>query len=94
MTVIPEALSQYDPAKVETAVAATTGTRWAEYAHGDPYFALWLKIVDTTIARRVGIGLFDLADAPLRDWYDDGIPPKEAALEVLQADDTFGSLFD
>lgn len=85
---IPEALTGYDPDRIRTAATKVLGTRWDHYANHDPYFGLWLKIIDTTLAHRIGIGLFDLADAPYRDWYDDGITPTEAAGLALAADDT------
>jgi hypothetical protein len=60
------------------------------YAHGDAEFALWMALVDHNLARKVGLGLFDLADWPMRDAFDDGMSPSEAAQEALRSDDTFG----
>lgn len=44
----------------------------------DEGFRLWLKILDMRVLRRLGVSLFDLRDFTLRDWYDDGITPKQA----------------
>ena len=42
---------------------------FADYAGGHIAFEGWLILVDKSIQRKVGLGLFDLADAPLRDYY-------------------------
>ena len=42
--------------------------------------------VDIIISARIGVGLDDLADCPLRDFFDDGLSPKEAAQEALEFD--------
>ena len=65
--------------------------RHREYAGGDIPFALWLALVDRRVMLRVGVGIFDLADAPLADYFEDGISPREAAGLVIEADDTFGA---
>ena len=66
---------------------------FADYAGGHIAFEGWLILVDKSIQRKVGLGLFDLADAPLRDYFEDGITPREAATLVLSEDDTFGGFF-
>lgn len=84
-------------AKIE---AGNTGTRLAArvaeikdtYAGGDAEFALWLSLIDFRLQRSVGVGLFDLADWPMRDAFDDGMSPREALQEALRNDDTFGGL--
>jgi hypothetical protein len=86
---VPEALAHYDRRRVEEAVAAMgADTEWMRYADGDRYFALWLRITSGHIQRHIGLGLFDLADATLRDYYDDGMSALEAAQAVVEADDT------
>jgi len=53
-----------------------------DYADGDQDFATWLTLVDGAIRARLGVGLFDLEDYPLRDAYDNGESPIEIAIEV------------
>ena len=79
---IPTALADFDPAKVE-AKAATVSSQWLNYAGGDRYFALWLAIADRHVARKIGLGIMDLADICYRDLYDDGVSPKDAAAEAI-----------
>lgn len=43
----------------------------------------WEKLVDAAVQMQVGVSLHDLADMPLRDWYDAGMLPGEAAAEAL-----------
>lgn len=64
------------------------------YANGDSKFAIWLAAVDTKVQRVAGVGLFDLGDWLIRDAYDSGFTPTEAAREALAQDDTFGGLFE
>lgn len=68
--------------------------RVTRYADGDDAFAVWLVLVDRRITRAVGVGLFDLADWPMRDAYEGGMSPREAALEALANDDTFAGLLE
>lgn len=49
-----------------------------DYANGDKWFAVWLKVLDIRVLQTWGVGLFDLRDFTLRDWFDDGITPKQA----------------
>lgn len=63
--------------------------RVSEYDGGDDRFGLWLALVDARIGRRVGVGLFDLADWNMRDAYDDGSSPKDAAQQALESDDLY-----
>lgn len=66
--------------------------RAREYADADtsaPFavrvgFELWLKRVDGLILKRAGVSLFDLPDAPLRDWFDAGVIPAVAAEDALR----------
>lgn len=62
------------------------------YAGGDERFGLWLALVDQRLSRTFGIGLFDLADWPIRDAYDDGLSPKDAAQLALDSDDLYAGL--
>jgi hypothetical protein len=68
--------------------------RVAEHDGGDERFGVWLALVDRRITRAVGIGLFDLADWNMRDAHDDGMSPREAALEALRSDDLYASLVE
>ncbi|MEZ5586275.1 MAG: hypothetical protein R3E46_04305 [Sedimenticolaceae bacterium] len=49
----------------------------------------WLCKVDVEIKRVAGIGVFDLADQPYADWFDDGLTPQEAAREALELEGFF-----
>lgn len=62
-----------------------------DYANGDERFALWLRLVNAAVTRKAGVSLFDLADVTLRDWFDDGYTPNDAAREALSSDDLYGS---
>jgi hypothetical protein len=65
-----------------------------EYDGGDERFGVWLALVNARLTRGVGVGLFDLADWNMRDAYEDGMSPREAALEALRNDDTFAGLVE
>lgn len=45
----------------------------------------WLKIVDYTIRKRVGLSHLDLPDWCYRDAYDDGVAPAVAAGRAIKA---------
>ena len=53
-----------------------------EYAQGDEDFVIWLRLVNDRIEKALGLGLFDVADYPLRDAYDAGESPFEIADEI------------
>jgi hypothetical protein len=86
-----------EPDKIRAALAdyatrrGTTLRRVGEYDGGDDRFGLWLALVDARIVRRVGVGLFDLADWNMRDAYESGASPREAAQEALESDDLYAS---
>ena len=61
----------------------------AQYAGGHIGFEAWLIVADREVSRKAGVGLLDLPDVALRDWYDDGITPREAAELALENDDCF-----
>ncbi|MGH7539338.1 MAG: DUF5419 family protein [Gemmatimonadales bacterium] len=48
-------------------------------------FAQWMKAVDATVERIVGLSANDLADAPYRDWFDDDMDPTTAARRAVRA---------
>jgi hypothetical protein len=60
----------------------------------DARFGLWLTLVDRRVTALAGVGVFDLADWNMRDAFDAGATPKDAAIEALQSDDTFAELFE
>lgn len=84
-----------EPEKIRAALAnyrERRGTlRVGAYDNGDDRFGLWLALVDARIVRRVGLGLFDLADWNMHDAYTDGASPKDAAQQALESDDTYAS---
>ena len=46
----------------------------------------WLTEVDRDVYCIAGCSVHDLADVPLREWFDDSTPPKEAAVTALEYD--------
>ena len=68
----------------------------ARYAplEDDPAFTLWMHNVNIAVARRAGIGVFDLADIPFRDLFEDGVDSSEAAAEALASDDLAFQVYD
>lgn len=52
-------------------------------------FSTWMRLVDRKIQARAGVSVYDLADKPFREWYDDGMDPDEAVEEILE-DEGFG----
>jgi hypothetical protein len=87
-----------EPEKIRAALAnyaeRRSTLRVAEHDGGDDRFGLWLALVDARITRRVGLGLFDLGDWNIRDAYDSGSSPADAAQEALESDDTYAAMFE
>ena len=50
-------------------------------------FGIWLKKVDSALARKCGLTSDDLADCCYRDWYDSGVSPSDAAQMALEEND-------
>lgn len=46
-------------------------------------FKQWMAQVNREVSRIAGLSVYDLADQPFRDWYEDGLTPAEAAEETL-----------
>ncbi len=59
------------------------------YANGDPYFGLWLVLVDGRVRRFAGVAVTDLTDWMSRDCYEAGMTPREGAIEALSNDDLY-----
>lgn len=53
-------------------------------------FEDWLAQVDQEVQNFVGIGVHDLEDCMMRDWYDDETQPAEAAKMALDNDTLYG----
>jgi hypothetical protein len=47
-------------------------------------FEEWLRAVDERVQRIAGLGLDDLPDVSLRDWYEDGFTPNAAARKAIR----------
>lgn len=47
-------------------------------------FQEWVSRVDAIIYETVGCSVHDLADCFLRDWYEDGMKPTEAAAWAIE----------
>lgn len=46
-------------------------------------FEQWMAKVNQIISNKVGLSSDDLADQPYMDWFEDDMPPLDAALEAL-----------
>ncbi|MCP4424433.1 MAG: hypothetical protein GY803_08085 [Chloroflexi bacterium] len=49
-------------------------------------FETWMSQVDAAVSGMAFISVYDLADQPFRDWYNDGYSPREAAEEALESE--------
>lgn len=48
-------------------------------------FEDWLQQVNALVIRQTGLGLDDLPDVPLYDWFEfDGLTPAEAATRTIR----------
>jgi hypothetical protein len=52
-------------------------------AHDWPTFDEWLERVDAVLVRCRGVSVYDLPDAPYRDWYLERLRPIRAANRAL-----------
>ena len=59
----------------------------------DPYYALFMRVVDQQMMRVVGLGHRDLGDYLTYDAYEAGETPRELARNILENDDTYAALF-
>jgi len=57
--------------------------RLRDYAAGDLGFHGFLRVANTRILRRVGVGLLDLPDRLWRDDYDNRLHPGRAADQAI-----------
>lgn len=61
------------------------GDRLKEQYHtDDPFFALWLHMVDRSVTRRVHMGIYDLEDWDYASAYEADSTPLQAALQMLE----------
>lgn len=51
----------------------------------DTKFESWMKEVNAYVQARIGLTADDLPDCCYRDWFDDGVEPKEAARNAIKA---------
>lgn len=49
-------------------------------------FTRWMAEVDRVVEKKIEFSVFDLADQPFRDWFDEGINPEEAAAVAIEED--------
>lgn len=47
-------------------------------------FETWMAKVDRILSTNLGIGYLDLPDVDYMSMYEDGAPPKEAAITALE----------
>jgi hypothetical protein len=66
----------------------------------DLTYAQWMRKVDLAVTKRIGCSIYDLTDCPLRDWFEAGLSPAEAATEALEnegmgedEDDEYSTLY-
>lgn len=52
-------------------------------------FDTWMRKVNGCVAERCGLSADDLPDKPYRDWYDSGMTPQDAAVEVISDEAPF-----
>jgi hypothetical protein len=48
-------------------------------------FAQWLACVDHWLLARTGMVSADLPDCCYRDWFEDGVTPRQAASRAIRA---------
>jgi hypothetical protein len=60
------------------------------YARGDQRFAYWMYLVDRRLSRACGLTSTDMEDHTWRDAYDDGLSPREALADALEANGMLG----
>jgi hypothetical protein len=47
-------------------------------------FKKWMAEVDIAVGARAFVSAYDLPDQPYRDWFEEGMPPDEAAVLALE----------
>jgi hypothetical protein len=47
-------------------------------------FDAWMEAVDNAVQTSCGASVHDLPDCCYRDWFDDGLSPREAARLALE----------
>jgi len=47
-------------------------------------FEQWLAVLDVALICKCSLSHMDLPDCPYRDWYDDGVNPRLAALRAIR----------
>lgn len=84
-------LATQDQHKVEEALAKVPADYLTDSP--DPYYRLFMRLVDAKMIRYVGIGHRDVEDYLTYDAYEGGETPSELARNILESSDTFGMLF-
>ena len=49
-------------------------------------FTAWMKKVDAGIGAETGLSAFDLGDQDYRGWFEDGMTPADATMEVVSSE--------
>jgi hypothetical protein len=100
MHTVPEALAHIEAATLERLLEAAPThpacQRARDYAGpgAEPAFIVGLRLLERRVLSGFGVSCFDLADYCYRDAFEAGVPPREAALEVLEADDLYGPFLE
>lgn len=71
--------------KVTAAIASLP--QHGEYDNPDPYYRLFMALVDKRLLRLCGFTHRDLADTDSWSLYADGSTPRQAAIEILREQD-------
>jgi hypothetical protein len=52
-------------------------------------FTQWMSQVDRKVMGVAGLSVHDLTDQPFREWWEEGMSPKEAAELTLEDNDFY-----
>ena len=47
----------------------------------------WLNLVNMDLEYTLGLGLDNLDDIPIREWYEQGVSPGDAVDRILESQD-------
>ncbi len=54
----------------------------------------WLNQVDKNVESMIGLSIYDLSDFMSYDAFQDGLSPKECAVEWIKNDDCYPNFFN
>ncbi len=65
---------------------------YLKYAGGDNEFALFLAFTDKRCMKLIGVDLFSLEDSMIRDMFDNGDTPQQAAVATILNDSLYSEM--